>query len=82
VYASASQATKRPTPLEATCVSPGVWTVRREYTTHVLKRGSAFTLKQEFLVLCEPPGHEGAGTKALIAEVCTIKKSDYDGLGI
>ena len=65
VYCAASPPLVSSTPLAALRQSPGVWTVYRHYV--VDRGGTEFTLRQEWLVLCNPDARNGV--KTLIAEV-------------
>lgn len=69
IYAAASPPLSNSTELVAKRASPGVWTVRRHYV--VAKDGTEFTLRQDWLVVCNPNPHEVGRRKyePLIAEV-------------
>ena len=72
IYTSSSPVLISQTELEANKASPGVWTVRRNYS--VSKAGTNFTLRQDWLVVQRLVASEASPGKArryesLIAEV-------------
>ena len=70
IYAAASPALASQTELQARWVSPGAWTVSRNYV--VRKGGAEFTLRQDWLVVVQANPHGGGASRRfqpLIAEV-------------
>lgn len=68
IYKAASPAVLSQTGLEAKRTSPGVWSVKRNYS--VSKAGSEFTLRQEWMVVQRANPKSGGGAyESLVAEV-------------